>query len=812
MDRDPALPVTVQGAASAADPASAGGAGGAGGTDRPAPAPARSATPVRVFVLSQGVATLQHVTRMLAHHPEIEIIPLHEQDDLHARIAQQAPAALLLDASVSQPRALQALRLLRKIKEAALLPILLLCQKVDADFRTTVFSLGAHDYLTFGSDASELLARLRYHVRRSQEQREVRRNARGLAVPTRNVIKVLMVDESKVACQVVAQGLASHPDILVSVCTQPERVLAMADEFLPTVLLQSLVMRSCDAFALLASLRQNLSTRDVPIIVLSGTADPVQKARALAAGADDYVVKSSDLEELLTRMRFHADGYFNLQKGRLAPSTANASSEEDARVLMVDDSKFFCSAIAQLLASEPHIRFAACVDPTVAIDLAKAFRPTVILQDLEMPQLDGLELLQRFRENPSTREIPIIVLSGITSPATKAKAFAEGANDYVEKQMDKIELVSRIRYHSRSYRNAVGLGDSIRKLLETQKRLEIQGEFIRKTFGRYLSDEVVSSLLASPEGLKLGGEKRRISILMTDLRGFTSLAERLPPEEVLAIINNYLRVMTDILLSYGATIDEFIGDAILAMFGAPRVHEDDAQRAVACAVEMQLAMQGVNEVNRQAGYPEVRMGIGIHTGEVVVGNIGSEKRAKYGVVGKTVNLTSRIESLTLGGQILISESTHDACGDLLRIDSSTEVMLKGVRQPVRVFEVGGIGGRYQRFLPARIAPTLIALTVPIAVRYSILEGKQAGEAEHAGRLVALSPEAARLVTEVSLESLSNLKLTLIDSQGHEVCSEVYCKVSAQPAPADAGVRVDFTSLPPEATAFLGTLQIGGSAR
>lgn len=760
---------------------------------------------MRVCVFAQGAATLEHMARMLAQHPEIELISLYTEDELQARIPQLAPAALLLDASLSQPRALQALRLLRKMKEAALLPILLLCQKVDAEFRTTVFSLGAHDYLTFESDASELLARLRYHVRRAQEQRDVRRNARGLAVPTRQVIKVLMVDESKVACQVVAQGLASHPDIVVTVCTQPERVLAMADEVLPTVLLQSLVMRSCDAFALLASLRHNLSTREVPIIVLSGDPDPVQKARALAAGADDYVVKSTDLEELLTRMRFHAEGYFNLQKGRLAPTAASAIGEDDARVLMVDDSKFFCSAVAQLLASEPRIRFAACIDPIVAIDLAKTFRPTVILQDLEMPQMDGLELLQRFRENPSTREIPIIVLSGITAAATKAKAFAEGANDYVEKQMDKIELVSRIRYHSRSYRNAVGLGESIRKLLETQKRLEIQGEFIRKTFGRYLSDEVVSSLLASPEGLKLGGEKRRISIMMADLRGFTSLAERLPPEEVLAIINNYLRVMTEILLSYGATIDEFIGDAILAMFGAPRVHEDDAQRAVACAIEMQRAMQGVNEVNRHAGYPEVRMGIGIHTGEVVVGNIGSEKRAKYGVVGKTVNLTSRIESLTLGGQILISQSTHDACGGILRIDSATDVMLKGVLQPVRVFEVGGIAGRYQRFLPERVIPTLVALPMPLVVRYSILEGKLAGAAEHEGKLAALAPTAARLITDVSLESLSNLKLTLLDAHGHEVSSEVYGKVSAQSTAASDGVHVDFTSVPPEAAAWLATL-------
>src|SRR5262249_45099867 len=169
------------------------------------------------------------------------------------------------------------------------------------------------------------------------------------------------------------------------------------------------------------------------------------------------------------------------------------------------------------------------------------------------------------------------------------------------------------------------------KLKEANQQLELRNRFIRATFGRYLSDEVVASLLESSEGLDLGGEKRTATLLMSDLRGFTPLSERLAPEQVLTITNRYLSAMVDVILRYQGTINEFVGDAILVIFGAPISREDDAQRAVACAIAMQQAMTSVNEQNRRAGLPEVEMGIGVHTGDVVVGNIGSHKRTKYGV-------------------------------------------------------------------------------------------------------------------------------------------------------------------------------------
>jgi adenylate cyclase len=187
-------------------------------------------------------------------------------------------------------------------------------------------------------------------------------------------------------------------------------------------------------------------------------------------------------------------------------------------------------------------------------------------------------------------------------------------------------------------------------------------------------------------------------MMMADLRGFTSLSERLAPERVVAILNRYLTAMVPIIKQHQGTIDEIIGDAIFVIFGAPIWQEDDAQRAVACAIAMQLAMSAVNEQNREEDLPEVEMGIGIHTGPVVVGNVGSSERMKYGVVGSHVNLTSRIQSYSTGGQILISDTGRREVGPSLKTGTRMEVKAKGFERPVTVYEAMGIGAPH-KFYP-----------------------------------------------------------------------------------------------------------------
>ena len=182
-----------------------------------------------------------------------------------------------------------------------------------------------------------------------------------------------------------------------------------------------------------------------------------------------------------------------------------------------------------------------------------------------------------------------------------------------------------------------------------------------------------------------------LTILMSDLRGFTPMSDKLGPEKVVKILNHYLHHMVDIVLKWGGTIDEIIGDALLIIFGAPVKMKDHAKRAASCAIEMQQAMKGLNEVLKSEGLVEIQMGIGLNTGEVVVGNIGSEKRMKYSVVGGPVNLTARIEAFTIGGQILASKATCDQLGPEARLDGKLRVNMKGYSRPVAIYEVGGLG-------------------------------------------------------------------------------------------------------------------------
>jgi len=337
-------------------------------------------------------------------------------------------------------------------------------------------------------------------------------------------------------------------------------------------------------------------------------------------------------------------------------------------------------------------------------------------------------------------------------------------------------------------------GRLISELSEQKAALQIRNRFITRVFGRYLSDAVVEQLLETPDGLRLGGERRVVTIVMTDLRGFTATAERIPPESVVALLNLHLGAMSDVVMRHGGTIDEFIGDALLALFGAPLASADDARRALACAVEMQLAMEEVNARARELSLPEMGMGIGVHTGEVVVGNIGSERRAKYGVVGAAINLASRIQGFTLGGQILASEQSLRAAGPDVSVGARFSVQAKGVRDPVSIGEVLGVG-------EARLAPASDALTLlesPVAIQIERLAEEEPEQRRTIGSLRAVGRWEAALETPATLAPREEVLLTL--PGGLELVAKVL-----GPAGRGTGVRIRFESVPDEAARRLGVM-------
>jgi adenylate cyclase len=342
-------------------------------------------------------------------------------------------------------------------------------------------------------------------------------------------------------------------------------------------------------------------------------------------------------------------------------------------------------------------------------------------------------------------------------------------------------------------------------LSRTSEDLEKSSELIKKMFGRYLSTEVMNSLLEDPTALELGGEKRKVTIMMTDLRGFTALSERLKPEQVVQMLNSYFEVMVEVILQYSGTINEIIGDALLVIFGAPQEMADRAQRAIACAIEMQNAMGKVNENNRAQGLPELEMGIGVNETEVIVGNIGSSKRSKYAVVGSGVNMTSRIESYTVGGQILISESVRQKVGEVLRIDSKREVTPKGAEVPLTIYEVGGIAGPYNLAIE-RDEPAKVTLMSQIPVEYKVLGGKHVGKKGMKGRIAKLSKKSCEVALTEPLSLLANMKMNLGDVDAELAARDFYGKVIEQSREQANTYLVRFTAVPPEISAYFQALR------
>jgi predicted ATPase/class 3 adenylate cyclase/tRNA A-37 threonylcarbamoyl transferase component Bud32 len=335
------------------------------------------------------------------------------------------------------------------------------------------------------------------------------------------------------------------------------------------------------------------------------------------------------------------------------------------------------------------------------------------------------------------------------------------------------------------------------------EQLEVRNRFIEQTFGRYMSSEIADSLLKSVEGLDFGGQKKTVTIMMSDLRGFAAFSDSLSPETIVTLLNNYLSEMTTVIQKYNGTIDEFIGDAILTIFGAPFQRPDDADRAVACALQMQLAMPQVNAWNVENGLPELEMGIGINTGEVVVGNIGSRKRAKYGVVGSNVNLAGRIEGYTIGGQILIAGATRDAVKAPLTILGDQTVEPKGVAQPITLYEIGGLGGVHELALPRRdIRWTDVEPALPVSFQRVI--GKEVAREEQDGMIVRLSSHEAEIQSLTPPPPLTDLKLLLKPTDGGGSITGIYGKVLRRP-PVDRSFVLRFTAVPQEARRYLNRL-------
>jgi adenylate cyclase len=279
------------------------------------------------------------------------------------------------------------------------------------------------------------------------------------------------------------------------------------------------------------------------------------------------------------------------------------------------------------------------------------------------------------------------------------------------------------------------------------------------TFTKFAPEEVVREVVAQGGKAVMAGEKRQVSVLFCDLRGFTGFAEATRAEEVVDILNAHFDEMVLIISQHHGFVCDFLGDSVFAVFGAPGADDDHAKHAVQCALRMQLARRRLDQETALRGMPPLEMGIGINSGVCVVGNMGSQLRIKYGIVGHAVNLGARIESFSVGGQVLISENTRQIVGRRFHTEGPYMVEGKGVGEPIEIWEVRGYAENQDLVLPP-LVPDLSPLPRRFKAEIRQVKGKAIASEHYPATVDKLSLAGASLITDLELAMFASIQLLL----------------------------------------------------
>jgi len=305
----------------------------------------------------------------------------------------------------------------------------------------------------------------------------------------------------------------------------------------------------------------------------------------------------------------------------------------------------------------------------------------------------------------------------------------------------------------------------------------------------------IQKAIAQAGALGRHSETRRVTILLSDLRGFTAIAERHSAISMVEALNRYLEKMTEIILRHGGSIDKFMGDAIMALFGAPVALENDIEAALRCSIEMQSAMAEINAVNKVLGMAPLFMGIGINTGDVIAGHLGSHYHSEYTVIGDEVNLTSRVEAHSLRGQILLSERVYLKARDFIEIGNTNEVFVKGKKTAVRMYELMAICSDP----PIRVPPGDIRngprVEVDMPLSFQLLDGKTVLPEKIGGRIVDISYGGMFIHSPTQMAQFADIKMVLSVSLLVQDQADIYGKVlRVSPVSDGFEYRIEFTSI------------------
>jgi class 3 adenylate cyclase len=337
-------------------------------------------------------------------------------------------------------------------------------------------------------------------------------------------------------------------------------------------------------------------------------------------------------------------------------------AERPARLLVADDNRVNRLLLARSLELQGH-DVTLAENGRVAIDRLREAPFDLLLLDIEMPELDGFAVLELLKADARLRDIPVVVTSSVEGIASVVRCIELGAEDYLAKPVNPVLLRARV-------------DASLEK-----KRLRDQAQELVR---RFATPEVAEDLEQS--GFALGGKWVTAAVMFSDIRGFTSLVESLPPEDTIELLNTYYTLMFEAISGNGGVVNQMVGDGLMAIFGAPLPRAEPALDAAQAAIEMAEMVELFNHEQESLGKPRIAIGIGIATGDVVAGYTGTSRRATYTCVGDTVNLAARLESHTkvAGRTVLLDDATHLRIAGRLATDPLGEVDVRGKAAPVVV--------------------------------------------------------------------------------------------------------------------------------
>ena len=344
------------------------------------------------------------------------------------------------------------------------------------------------------------------------------------------------------------------------------------------------------------------------------------------------------------------------------------------RILIVDDLSLGRQMISDVITLMGHESIEA-PNGEAGLKMAQATPPPdLILLDVNMPGMDGFQVCKILKGDPLTQSIPIIFLTSYNESEDRVRGLNIGADDYLTKPFAIRELSARIEKRLQAR--------------EETKMLIGQQAVIRQTFERFLAPQVVEILLRDPDRVKLGGDLQEITVMFTDLEGFTTLSEVTPPHELLRVLNRYHELVSRLVEQHGGIVNKFMGDGVMVLFNTPVSRENHARSAVEAALAIRAALPGLHAEFE----PRFRLSInyGIHTGPAIVGNVGTSHFMDYTALGDTVNLAARLQDIARGNQILISDTTQAGLGSAIAVNAMGPLSIRNRSKAVPTFAVIGL--------------------------------------------------------------------------------------------------------------------------